>query len=111
MSGSSPGAAPQARGASPAHAGRQAAARANATAELWFTWQELWEGEWKCWVRMLVSTGADTSVELLPRPTTIATRRRVPRIGGLPLVLSASRGIEDPESPLAIENGQLGDDL
>jgi hypothetical protein len=35
----------------------------------------------------------------------------VPKIGGLPLGLTASRGIEGPESLLAIESGQRRGDL
>ena len=55
---------------------------------------------------MLVSTSAATPVKLLARPTTIAARCRLPRIGCLPLGLTASRGIEDTESLLASESGQ-----
>jgi hypothetical protein len=54
--------------------------------------------------------GAETPVEVLARPATIAARCRVARIGGLPLGLPPSRGIEDPELLLAIESGQRGGD-
>jgi hypothetical protein len=57
---------------------------------------------------MFVSTSATTPVELVARPTTIATRCRLPRIGGLPLGLPASRGIKDSDLLFAIERGLRG---
>jgi hypothetical protein len=58
---------------------------------------------------MLVSTSTTTPVQLVAQPATISTRRRMPRIDGLSLSLPSSRGIECPESLLAIESGRRRD--